>query len=82
MQMSLLSKKIKTMENTINIGVNAYGQWFMETLNYCEREKIRVHYRLKAPTLKITDGMLREIYHLEISKPEGERLLPKRFYKL
>lgn len=69
------------MENT-TIGINAYGQWFMETLTYSEREKIRVHYRLKAPTLKITNGMLREIYQLEISKPEGERILHKKFYKL
>jgi hypothetical protein len=52
----------------------------MEKLGYMQREKIRVHYRLKEPTLKITNEMLKEIYETEMAKLERERLLESRFY--
>lgn len=64
----------------LTIPVVCCSYWFMEKLGYCEREKIRVHYRLKEPTLKITNKMLKEIYETEIAKPEWERLLENRFY--
>jgi len=69
-------KKEQNLQNSTEQALT----WFMEKLGYCEREKIRVHYRLKEPTLKITNEMLKEIYETEIAKPEWERLLESRFY--
>lgn len=77
-------KKEQNLENSreqaLTIPVVSCSYWFMKKLGYCEREKIRVHYRLKEPTLKITDEMLKEIYETEMAKPEWERLLESRFY--
>jgi hypothetical protein len=67
-------------KQALTIPVVNCSYWFMEKLSYCEREKIRVYYRLKEPTLKITDEMLKEIYETEMAKPEWERLLEGRFY--
>ncbi len=67
-------------EQVLTIPVVSCSYWFMEKLGYAQREKIRVKYRLKEPTLKITDEMLKEIYETEMAKPEWERLLERRFY--
>jgi hypothetical protein len=67
-------------EQALTIPVVSCSYWFMEKLGYSQREKIRVHYRLKEPTLKITNEMLKEIYETEMAKPEWERLLESRFY--
>jgi hypothetical protein len=67
-------------ETQCTIPVVSCSYWFMEKLGYTQREKIRVHYRLKEPTLKITDEMLKEIYETEMAKPEWGRLLKSRFY--
>jgi len=77
-------KKEQNLENNtkqaLTIFVVSYTYWFMEKLSYMQREKIRVHYRLKEPTLKITNEILKEIYETEMAKPEWERLLESRFY--
>ena len=79
-----MSKENKTSDNSQNgndfIADVSCSYWFMEKLGYCEREKIRVHYGLKQPTLKITDEMLKEIYETEMAKPQSGRLLESRFY--
>ena len=67
-------------EQALTMPVVNCSYWFMEKLGYAQREKIRVKYRLKEPTLKITDEMLKEIYETEMAKPEWERLLERRFY--
>ena len=77
-------KKEQNLENSteqaLTIPLVSCGYWFMGKLRYCQREKIRVHYRLKEPTLKITNEMLKEIYETEMAKPKWERLLESRFY--
>ena len=70
----------ESTEQALTIPVVSCSYWFMGKLGYAQREKIRVKYRLKEPTLKITDEMLKEIYETEIAKPEWERLLERRFY--
>lgn len=79
--------KVKRNLNTENstkqpltIPIDRCGYWFVEKLNYFQREKIRINYRLKDPTLKITNEMLKEIYETEMAKPECERLFESRFY--
>jgi DNA-binding transcriptional regulator PaaX len=74
-------KKIQeSTEQVLTIPIISCNYWFMKKLGYMQREKIRVHYRLKEPTLKITDEMLKKIYETEIAKPKWERLLESRFY--
>lgn len=67
-------------EQALTIPLVSCSYWFMKKLDYSQREKIRVRYGLKEPTLKITNEILKEIYETEISKPEWERLLESRFY--
>ena len=52
-------------EQALTIPVVSCSYWFMEKLGYAQGEKIRVKYRLKEPTLKITDEMLKEIYEYD-----------------
>lgn len=58
-------KKEQNSENNtkqdLTIPIVCCSYWFMKKLGYSQREKIRVHYRLKEPTLKITNEMLKEI---------------------
>lgn len=67
-------------QQALTIPTVSCSYWFMQKLGYMQREKIRVHYRLKEPTLKITNEMLKEIYETEMNKPKGKRLLESRFY--
>ncbi len=70
----------ESTEQALTIPIVSCSYWFMGKLGYMEREKIRVKYMLKEPTLKITNEMLKEIYETEMTKPEWERLLESRFY--
>ena len=54
--------------------------WFMQKLNKLQRAKLRKHYVLDAPTLKITNQIIKEVYEIEMEKPFYERLFESRFY--
>ena len=71
--------------NPINPSVNEnniYGNWFMNTLGYSEREKIRKFYRLNIRCLKITNDMIKDIYEIELNKPPYNRLISDRFFSI
>ncbi|MFA5585588.1 MAG: hypothetical protein WDA02_03465 [Saccharofermentanales bacterium] len=80
-------KNIKTFEqhsSELNISdvSDSYIHWFMTRLGYGEREKIRNHYNLNEPTLKITNEIIKDIYEKELKRPKYHRLLDDRFYNI
>lgn len=57
------------------------GDWFMKVLGVSERNKIRKHYNLDEPTLKISDRVLDTVLEAELRLPPDRRLLDRRFYR-